>query len=48
MGDHIDLTPDVKGLVAFARQVLKESAEGSKSAEAAREILRDCGVTTQA
>ncbi len=42
--EHLDITPHVPGVVRFARQVLKESPADSQSADAARKILRECGV----
>lgn len=40
----MDITPDTAGLVRWARTVRRQSEPGSKSADAARSILAECGV----
>lgn len=42
--ETLDITPDAKNLVRFARKVLNESPAGSEGATAARKILRECGI----
>lgn len=40
----IDLTPDVTGLIAFARRIQRGAAAGSKDAATAAKILLECGI----
>lgn len=44
MPETVDITPHWPGLIRGMRQLLKESEPGSKSAEAARKVLIECGV----
>lgn len=40
----IDLTPNVEGVVAFARDMLRAAPPGSRDATTARKLLAECGI----
>ncbi|MBU3063209.1 hypothetical protein KO481_16945 [Nocardia sp. NEAU-G5] len=40
----LDITPDIDGLIRWARAVLAQEPQDSESARVARDVLRECGI----
>ncbi|WP_158240403.1 hypothetical protein [Mycobacterium hubeiense] len=47
ISETLHLTPDVAGVVAWARKVRAESPLGSNDAAGAQQVLADCGIDVE-